>query len=72
MLFILVIGTEVVKVLRAKKHAKMKKNQQEESIDRLEAEPEKQGSSGGGGSETGRSELENNCQASYFTQQETT
>lgn len=58
----LVTTQEVMKVLRAKKHAKMKKNQQQESIDRLEAEPEKQGSSGGGGSETRRSELENNCQ----------
>lgn len=47
-----------MKVLRAKKYAKMKNHQP--TIDRLEAEPEKQGSSGG--AEPGKSELDNNCQ----------
>ncbi|XP_027153355.1 uncharacterized protein LOC113753410 [Coffea eugenioides] len=53
----LVTTQEVMKVLRAKKHARMKKNQAE-SIVKLEAQPEKQGSSGG--AETGKSELDNN------------
>ncbi|KAL3501229.1 hypothetical protein ACH5RR_035678 [Cinchona calisaya] len=55
----LVTAQEVMKVLRAKKHAKMKKNQPE-SILKLDAQPEKRGSKGG--AEPGKSELDNNCQ----------
>lgn len=62
----LVTTQEVVKVLRAKKYAKMKKNQAE-SIVKLEAQPEKQGSSGG--AETGKSELDNNCQVTRHEKQ---
>lgn len=67
--YVMAIFTEVMKVLRAKKYAKMKKNQPADSIDRLQAqaEAEKQGSSGGG-SEPERSELENNCQVNYLSQ----
>ncbi|KAL3511250.1 hypothetical protein ACH5RR_030651 [Cinchona calisaya] len=53
----LVTTQEVMKVLRAKKHAKMKN--QQESIVKFEEQPGKQGSSGG--TEPGKSELDNNC-----------
>ncbi|CAI9092851.1 OLC1v1028193C1 [Oldenlandia corymbosa var. corymbosa] len=60
----LVTTQEVMKVLKAKKYAKMKNHQP--AIDKLESQlPEKQGSSGG--AEPGKSELDNNCQVNLFT-----
>lgn len=56
----LVTSQEVMKVLRAKKYAKMKKNQQPESAEKLQTTPRKQVSAGE--AEPGRSELGNTNQ----------
>ncbi|KAK9276951.1 hypothetical protein L1049_006490 [Liquidambar formosana] len=56
----LITTQEVMKVLRAKKYAKMKKHQPE-SVDKLQAEPEKQSS--GCEAQAGRSEVENTNRA---------